>query len=308
MQKKLLFFVNPKAGHSEIRGSLMQVIQTLTAGGYEVTVHPTSAPRDLTRQIEKRAADFDLVVCTGGDGTLNEAVSGLMQLPPSARPPLGYIPGGTVNDVARTLGLSMDPILAAQDIVTGREFPIDVGAFGENRWFVYVAAFGAFTEVSYSTPQETKNILGHQAYMLEAIKRLTGLKSYRMRLTWEHLGEQRELEEEFILGMVTNTTSIGGFKGLVGMDVALDDGEFEVLLVRKPRTPLDIASIAAYLIQREGENECVFKFRTSKLTVQSEELVDWSLDGEFGGSQTEVVIENKPREIAIRVPEVTVRG
>ena len=147
-----------------------------------------------------------------------------------------------------------------------------------------------------------------QAYMLEAIKRLTGLKSYRMRLTWEHLGEQRELEEEFILGMVTNTTSIGGFKGLVGMDVALDDGEFEVLLVRKPRTPLDIASIAAYLIQREGENECVFKFRTSKLTVQSEELVDWSLDGEFGGSQTEVVIENKPREIAIRVPEVTVRG
>ena len=144
--------------------------------------------------------------------------------------------------------------------------------------------------------------------MLEAIKRLTGLKSCRMHLTWEHLGEQRELEEEFILGMVTNTTSIGGFKGLVGMDVALDDGEFEVLLVRKPRTPLDIASIAAYLIQREGENECVFKFRTSKLTVQSEELVDWSLDGEFGGSQTEVVIENKPREIAIRVPEVTVRG
>ena len=151
MQKKLLFFVNPKAGHSEIRGSLMQVIQIFTAGGYEVTVHPTSAPRDLTRQIEKRAADFDLVVCTGGDGTLNEAVSGLMQLPPSDRPPLGYIPGGTVNDVARTLGLSMDPILAAQDIVTGREFPIDVGAFGENRWFVYVAAFGLFTGVSYQT-------------------------------------------------------------------------------------------------------------------------------------------------------------
>ena len=206
------------------------------------------------------------------------------------------------------LGLPKNMRKAAQTAALGKPFLVDVGVFGKNRYFVYVAAFGAFTEVSYSTPQETKNILGHQAYMLEAIKRLTGLKSYRMRLTWEHLGEQRELEEEFILGMVTNTTSIGGFKGLVGMDVALDDGEFEVLLVRKPRTPLDIASIAAYLIQREGENECVFKFRTSKLTVQSEELVDWSLDGEFGGSQTEVVIENKPREIAIRVPEVTVRG
>ena len=206
------------------------------------------------------------------------------------------------------LGLPKNMRKAAQTAALGKPFLVDVGVFGKNRYFVYVAAFGAFTEVSYSTPQETKNILGHQAYMLEAIKRLTGLKSYRMRLTWEHLGEQRELEEEFILGMVTNTTSIGGFKGLVGMDVALDDGEFEVLLVRKPRTPLDIASIAAYLIQREGENECVFKFRTSKLMVQSEELVDWSLDGEFGGSQTEVVIENKPREIAIRVPEVTVRG
>ena len=113
-----------------------------------------------------------------------------------------------------------------QTAVRGKPFLVDVGVFGKNRYFVYVAAFGAFTEVSYSTPQETKNILGHQAYMLEAIKRLTGLKSYRMRLTWEHLGEQRELEEEFILGMVTNTTSIGGFKGLVGMDVALDDGEF----------------------------------------------------------------------------------
>ena len=197
---------------------------------------------------------------------------------------------------------------AAQTVIDGHPQPVDIGFFCEERTFVYVAAFGAFTEVSYMTPQEKKNLLGHQAYMLEAIERLTGLKSYRMRLTWEHLGEQRELEEEFILGMVTNTTSIGGVKGLVRMDVALDDGEFEVRLVRKPRTPLDIASIAAYLIQREGENECVFKFRTSKLTVQSEELVDWSLDGEFGGGQTEVVIENKPREIAIRVPEVTVRG
>ena len=154
MKRKLLFFVNPQAGHSEIRGSLMQVIQIFTAGGYEVTVHPTSAPRDLTRQIAERAAGYDLVVCTGGDGTLNEAVSGLMQLPPADRPPLGYIPGGTVNDVAKTLGLSLDPILAAQDIVTGREFPIDIGAFGKDRWFVYVAAFGLFTGVSYQTPQE----------------------------------------------------------------------------------------------------------------------------------------------------------
>lgn len=305
--KKMLFIINPRSGKEQIRSRLLEILDSFVKAGYGPSVYITQGPKDAEYQAA-RAKTKELVVCSGGDGTLNEVVSGLMTITPEKRPELGYIPSGSTNDFASSLGLPKNMRKAAQTAALGKPFLVDVGVFGKNRYFVYVAAFGAFTEVSYSTPQETKNILGHQAYMLEAIKRLTGLKSYRMRLTWEHLEEQRELEEEFILGMVTNTTSIGGFKGLVGMDVALDDGEFEVLLVRKPRTPLDIASIAAYLIQREGENECVFKFRTSKLTVQSEELVDWSLDGEFGGSQTEVVIENKPREIAIRVPEVTVRG
>lgn len=307
IMKKMLFIINPRSGKEQIRSRLLEILDSFVKAGYGPSVYITQGPKDAEYQAA-RAKTKELVVCSGGDGTLNEVVSGLMTITPEKRPELGYIPSGSTNDFASSLGLPKNMRKAAQTAALGKPFLVDVGVFGKNRYFVYVAAFGAFTEVSYSTPQETKNILGHQAYMLEAIKRLTGLKSYRMRLTWEHLEEQRELEEEFILGMVTNTTSIGGFKGLVGMDVALDDGEFEVLLVRKPRTPLDIASIAAYLIQREGENECVFKFRTSKLTVQSEELVDWSLDGEFGGSQTEVVIENKPREIAIRVPEVTVRG
>lgn len=307
IMKKMLFIINPRSGKEQIRSRLLEILDSFVKAGYGPSVYITQGPKDAEYQAA-RAKTKELVVCSGGDGTLNEVVSGLMTITPEKRPELGYIPSGSTNDFASSLGLPKNMRKAAQTAALGKPFLVDVGVFGKNRYFVYVAAFGAFTEVSYSTPQETKNILGHQAYMLEAIKRLTGLKSYRMRLTWEHLREQRELEEEFILGMVTNTTSIGGFKGLVGMDVALDDGEFEVLLVRKPRTPLDIASIAAYLIQREGENECVFKFRTSKLTVQSEELVDWSLDGEFGGSQTEVVIENKPREIAIRVPEVTVLG
>lgn len=307
IMKKMLFIINPRSGKEQIRSRLLEILDSFVKAGYGPSVYITQGPKDAEYQAA-RAKTKELVVCSGGDGTLNEVVSGLMTITPEKRPELGYIPSGSTNDFASSLGLPKNMRKAAQTAALGKPFLVDVGVFGKNRYFVYVAAFGAFTEVSYSTPQETKNILGHQAYMLEAIKRLTGLKSYRMRFTWEHLGEQRELEEEFILGMVTNTTSIGGFKGLVGMDVALDDGEFEVLLVRKPRTPLDIASIAAYLIQREGENECVFKFRTSKLTVQSEEPVDWSLDGEFGGSQTEVVIENKPREIAIRVPKVTVRG
>ena len=150
--KRLLFFINPHAGHAEIRASLMEVLEIFSVAGYETTVHMTAGPRDITGQIAARGTQYDLIVCTGGDGTLNEAVSGLMALPYEKRPPLGYIPGGTVNDVAATLGLSKDPIRAARDIVAGRLYPLDIGSFGPDRYFTYVAAFGIFTDVPYETP------------------------------------------------------------------------------------------------------------------------------------------------------------
>ena len=151
--KRLLFFINPNAGHAEIRSSLMEVLAIFCKGGYEPTVHMTTGPRDITRQIAERGTQYDLIVCTGGDGTLNEAVSGLMALPYEKRPPLGYIPGGTVNDVASTLGLSKDPIRAAQEIVGGRLYPLDIGSFGPDRYFTYVAAFGIFTDcLLYTSP------------------------------------------------------------------------------------------------------------------------------------------------------------
>ena len=299
MQRKLLFFVNPRAGHSEIRGSLMQVIQIFTAGGYEVTVHPTSAPRDLTRQIEKRAADFDLVVCTGGDGTLNEAVSGLMQLPLTERPPLGYIPGGTVNDVARTLGLSMDPILAAQDIVTGREFPIDVGAFGENRWFVYVAAFGLFTGVSYQTPQEDKQILGRLAYFLHGVKALGEVKPIHARVEFDG----QSLELDVLDGLVCSTTSVGGVLALDSLGISLNDGQSELLLVRDIKNLIDFNNVSTALLKsdfRENENIVSKKVRRVKFLFDSP--VDWTLDGEYGGTVKEVEIVNHQRAINIIVP------
>ena len=298
MQKKLLFFVNPKAGHSEIRGSLMQVIQIFTAGGYEVTVHPTSAPRDLTRQIEKRAADFDLVVCTGGDGTLNEAVSGLMQLPPSARPPLGYIPGGTVNDVARTLGLSMDPILAAQDIVTGHEFPIDVGAFGENRWFVYVAAFGLFTGVSYQTPQEDKRIWGRLAYIMNGAGALGRLKPTHVRVSYDDHQE----EADVLVGLVTSTTSVGGFKATKDLGISLNDGLYEMILVRATKNLAEFNLAATRALRLDFDNDSFISTQTGALRFEFDEPVSWTVDGEFGGSVTEVEIHNEHRAIDIVVP------
>lgn len=294
--KKMIFVFNPRSGKEQIRNRLLDILDIFTKYGYDITVYVTQKPRDAMRVVKRRARGKSLVVCSGGDGTLNEVVSGLMAMSPERRPVLGYIPSGSTNDYAASIGISRNMEKAALDAVSGVSFAVDVGKFGEDRYFVYVAAFGAFTEVSYRTPQEAKNLLGHQAYMLEAVKRVTNLKSYRMKFEWDN----RVLEDEFIIGMITNTISIGGFKGLVGLDVALDDGEFEVLLVRKPKTPKDIASIASYLILREGENDCVFQFRAGRIKITSPEPVDWSLDGEYGGSRTETMVENLNRAVTIR--------
>ncbi len=235
----------------------------------------------------------DLVVCSGGDGTLNETISGLMKL--DHIPDLGYIPAGSANDFASSLKISKSMVKAAEAAVFGEPYSIDIGCFCGDRYFVYIAAFGAFTEVSYLTPQDKKNVLGHQAYMLEGMKSLASIKSYEMRIECDEL----TLEGEFIFGMITNTMSVGGFKGLVTQDVALDDGEFEVLLIRTPKTPLDLTNIINYMFLKEEPNEYVHKFRTRSLRILSEEPIDWVLDGEFGGTRREVNIINLKKRIRI---------
>ena len=294
--KKMLFIFNPRSGRERLRTKLLDILDLFVKAGYEVTVHVTQSAGDAQKQVEKKGGGVELLVCSGGDGTLNEVVSGMMAWSREKRPQLGYIPAGSTNDFAASLDLPKNMLRAAAIAVAGRPFAIDVGKFGDGRYFVYVAAFGAFTEVSYKTPQETKNVLGHQAYMLEAVKRIAGLKSYRMKIFWD----DQELEEDFILGMVTNTISIGGFKGLVQPRVALNDGEFEVMLVRKPRTPKDIQSIVSCLINKDAENDCVYMFRTSNLRMESEEIVDWTLDGEYGGGVKEICIENLREEIVVK--------
>ena len=294
--KKMLFIFNPRSGRERLRTKLLDILDLFVKAGYEVTVHVTQSAGDAQKQVEKKGGGVELLVRSGVEGTLNEVVSGMMAWSREKRPQLGYIPAGSTNDFAASLDLPKNMLRAAAIAVAGRPFAIDVGKFGDGRYFVYVAAFGAFTEVSYKTPQETKNVLGHQAYMLEAVKRIAGLKSYRMKFFWD----DQELEEDFILGMVTNTISIGGFKGLVQPRVALNDGEFEVMLVRKPRTPKDIQSIVSCLINKDAENDCVYMFRTSNLRMESEEIVDWTLDGEYGGGVKEICIENLREEIVVK--------
>ena len=299
MKKKMLFFINPNAGHAEIRNCLMEVVQIFSVGGYDVTVHPTSAPKELTKKIVEDGAQYDLIVCTGGDGTLNEAVSGLMQLDAAVRPPLGYIPGGTVNDVASTLGLSKSPLTAARDIVCGREFAMDIGQFNEGRWFCYVAAFGLFTQVPYETPQEDKRALGRLAYLLEGVRTLADVKPIHVKVTCDGHTE----EAEVIDGLVCSTTSVGGFKlGQPELGIALDDGKSEVVLIKNIRNLADFGNVAAHLLRLEFQNDAFIWRQTGDVQFSFDEPVSWTLDGEFGGTHTDVRIQIHKQALKILVP------
>lgn len=291
--EKLMFIFNPRSGKEQIRGQLMGILDIFTKAGFDIHVHVTQSQKDCVEWVKDYAGRMDVLVVSGGDGTLNEAVTGMMNL--ERLPLLGYIPAGSTNDFAASLGLPKSMQEAAADIVEGSPYPIDIGRFCKDQYFVYIAGFGAFTEVSYLTPQDKKNWLGHNAYVLEGVKSLAGLKPRHMRVEWD----DQVLEEDFVFGMVTNTISVGGFKGLVNQSVALNDGEFEVLLIRMPRTPVDLTNIINYMFLKEEPNEYVYKFKTRAIRMVSDAPVDWVLDGEFGGSRTEVEIVNLQKKIRI---------
>ncbi|WP_333685510.1 diacylglycerol/lipid kinase family protein, partial [Enterocloster lavalensis] len=282
-----------RSGKEQIRGQLMGILDIFTKAGFDIHVHVTQSQKDCVEWVKDYAGRMDVLVVSGGDGTLNEAVTGMMNL--ERLPLLGYIPAGSTNDFAASLGLPKSMQEAAADIVEGSPYPIDIGRFCKDQYFVYIAGFGAFTEVSYLTPQDKKNWLGHNAYVLEGVKSLAGLKPRHMRVEWD----DQVLEEDFVFGMVTNTISVGGFKGLVNQSVALNDGEFEVLLIRMPRTPVDLTNIINYMFLKEEPNEYVYKFKTRAIRMVSDAPVDWVLDGEFGGSRTEVEIVNLQKKIRI---------
>lgn len=296
MAKSLLFLVNPKAGKAEIKNNILDIIDTFVKKDWKVSVRTTQYSGEIIDIIQAEADNYDMMVCSGGDGTLNEAVGGLLQA--DCRPILGYIPAGTTNDFAVSLGIPRNAQQAADVIVNGELFPCDVGLFNE-RHFVYVAAFGAFTEVSYSTPQQFKNALGRAAYILEGIKHLAEIKSYQM--TVEHNGEQ--IHGEFIFGMISNSTSVGGFKMNSKANVSMNDGLLEVLLVKKPRNPVELQNAIGALLLNDFNNECLYMFHTSELRIYSNEEISWTLDGEFGGSLQNVRIQVEHKAYEIMVPK-----
>ncbi|MGN0334525.1 MAG: diacylglycerol/lipid kinase family protein [Lachnospiraceae bacterium] len=294
--KKIYFIYNPHAGKEQIGPKLNEIIQILAGQDNELTVVPTTGYLDAMERIAKLPETYDMVVCSGGDGTLDEVVTGMMNRPKEDRIPIGYIPAGTTNDFARSLKIPKNMQEAARRAMTGKTFSCDIGSFNGD-YFVYIAAFGIFTDVSYSTKQEIKNVLGHMAYILEGMKRLYNICSYQMKVT----SEEMSFEGEFMFGMVTNSKSVAGFKGLVGKDVIFDDGVFEVTFVRKPKNPIEIQEILTALVKEELDSQYMYSFRTRRLVIESDAIVPWTLDGEFGGEHQQVVIENNQKAIDIIV-------
>ena len=298
--KKIYFIANLQAGKAELSNNLGEILNRMTRAAYEVTVHPTQAPLDASYMAAKAAdsGDYDFIWCSGGDGTLNETMTGLMRA--AHRVPLGYIPSGSVNDFARSIGIPRDMLKATDLILDGVPHKFDTGTVND-RSFTYISAFGAFTDVTYETPQNAKNVFGPLAYIANAATKLSGLRTYRMRVECDG----QAFEDDFIYGMVTNSASVGGVLDI--SDFHFDDGKFEITLVRKLENPFEIADTLRFLqdIHQIGEQEKVICLRASDITIQLKENanVPWTVDGEYMKNTTHVHIVNHPRAIELIVPK-----
>ena len=282
--KKLLFIVNPKAGRTRSLAPMFNVMARFSEAGYIIKLVVTEKSGDARRAAAQLGEQFDLVVCAGGDGTLNETLNGLMKL--ENRPPVGYIPHGSTNDFATSLEIPDDPVVAAAAISCGRTRPLDLGRHNQ-RHFAYVASFGAFTRASYSATQAAKNALGHLAYIFEGLNSLDTLRPYRCRI--EADGEV--FEGEFIFGGICNSTSLGGLVKLDPKLVKMDDGKFELLLLRMPKTPADLTNLISSLTKMEYNEPNVIFRHVEHVVVTTEDDLPWSLDGEHAASEPRVEID-----------------
>lgn len=288
--KKMLFVFNPKAGKGKIKTHLLDIVDIFSSHNYEIIIRSTQAPRDAYEKAKEYADSVDLIVCSGGDGTLDEVVTGIMEVDSSV--PIGYIPAGSTNDFANSLFMPKNMIRVAEMIMAEELYHCDIGRFNQ-KTFAYVAAFGLFTDVSYETDQDLKNVLGHVAYVLEGVKRLFDIKSYHMKVS----SEEVQVEDDFIVGMITNSRSVGGFKNLTGKNVDMNDGFFEVTLIVHPKNPLQLQEIMTALVMAEDNTDMIYSFKTRQLTIETDEEVPWTLDGEFGGNHSYVEIKNRHKAL-----------
>lgn len=291
--KKMCFIVNPCSGKVKIKSALLDVIQIFNEGGYDVNIKTTLYRGHAIEICNSLGDDVDIVAVSGGDGTLNEVLTGLLKS--GKKLPVGYLPTGSTNDFAASFGISPDPKTAAKNIVNGKPFDIDVGSFDGRRYFSYIASFGVFTAASYKTPQNIKNTFGHLAYVLEGMKDITNITPYKVRVE----ADGKEYEGRYIFGSVTNTTSVGGIVKLDSGLVKMNDGLFEIVLVKNPANINDLSKIIGGLTY-SNFNDSVFEFikaKSVKMTFESD--IDWSIDGEHERSSRQVIVENMQTAAAI---------
>lgn len=284
----MLFIYNPVSGRGQIKDAMTDILETLTKHNYRVTVHPTAKKHDCYEYFSNHALNYDVIAVCGGDGMLNETVNAVMQFLPDERPPIAYIPAGSTNDFAASVGLSNDIRSCARKIKKGKPFLCDAGSFGD-KYFAYIAAFGAFTSVAYDTSQELKNTFGHFAYIVEGIRRLGTIKANHMKIT----AEGKVIEGNFIYGMITNTLQVGGIFRTQGTSTkSLNDGMFEVLLVRETKNPLDLQAILAAMVSQNFSSDLFVSFKASEITLESDAPIPWTIDGEYGGDVEKAKIRN----------------
>lgn len=300
--KKLLITANLRSGRGIISGCLADMIDYYNGKGFEVTVYTSQYSGHIKDIIEKNGSSYDNIVCCGGDGSLNEAVNGLMCL--KKRPLLGYIPCGSTNDFASSSGIPSDIRESFMTAVDGKPFSIDIGSIN-GKFFSYVAGFGAFTSISYETPQTIKNILGYQAYILTGLKEIGNIKTYPIKITYDG----GVINDEVILGLISNSNSIAGIKMLFENYAELNDGLFEVLLIRKPHNMGIIKDIVSCLVEKNFDNSLFHSFKTSHIKIESPDFIKWTTDGEYGGDfntaeisvinhAVDIMVKREPKDIA----------
>lgn len=294
MKKRLLLMYNPTSGRAKIAKQLDEILELFFDAGYEVTIYSIRPDYGAEEILRDRGTAFDLVVCCGGDGTLQHTITGLMSLP--QKPLLGYLPSGSTNDFAANLGLGKALMDDCDAVVHGKPFAYDIGLFAGKRYFNYVAAIGAFTEVSYTTPQELKNTLGYLAYVIEAVKHLPFNTRYHAEIEFSG---GRKIEGTYLYASVSNSLSMGGMDLAQKAGVKLDDGEFEVLLIKAPDNLLELQTIVTRLMTQDFRHPEVQLFHTDLMRFTFDEDVPFTLDGEFGGKHRVCEIRVLPKEITI---------
>lgn len=290
--KQLLLILNPMAGTKKACKFLPEIISVFNRAEYDTHVYITAYQGDATNAVKLLAQNVDLIVCCGGDGTLNETVTGVIEM--GLQTPIGYIPAGSTNDFANSLKLSGDVVEAAKQIVSGTAHQYDVGKFA-GRYFTYVASFGAFTKASYTTPQNIKNALGHVAYILEGIQELSKIRKVHIRVALD----SEVLEDDYLFGAVCNSTSVGGILTLKPELVDMSDGKFEVILIRAPKDIQELHECVVAL-RSQTYNCGMITFRSAtEINVSSDPQMSWTLDGERADGAENIVIENLHQRVKL---------